>query len=285
MQQALPLTSSSDHKDKEVIAGLKRVTLHIENNIEGVSNHQANTRQSRLPLSTQATTTTVGEDRMQSGTPDKSGEGLDKIGDNVQTEPRSDMHIAVERVQDETQELTTKPSNVPDLSQAEDDSSTPHKHPLPPPPPPLEKIETLESDLSRPPVTAVQNPTVPPKFFTLRQISQHNSPVDMWLVIDNDVYDVTEFQFTHPGGSKILASVAGKDATKKFDKYHRRGILERYKKDLCVGVLDYNEATTNTRRGWLKKLGLGKGKGKGSANREEEVEKEKEKELRRLNTV
>jgi cytochrome b involved in lipid metabolism len=42
----------------------------------------------------------------------------------------------------------------------------------------------------------------PLKLYTLRQISVHNSTTDMWLVIDNEVYNVTDFQHQHPGGAK-----------------------------------------------------------------------------------
>ncbi|KAK6218780.1 hypothetical protein LQW54_002705 [Pestalotiopsis sp. IQ-011] len=72
---------------------------------------------------------------------------------------------------------------------------------------------------------------------TLRQVADHKSADDLWIIIDEDIYDVTKFQHEHPGGHKVMAGVAGKDATKKFDKYHRRGILEKYKKDLKVGTL------------------------------------------------
>ena len=36
----------------------------------------------------------------------------------------------------------------------------------------------------------------------------------------------------------VIRGVAGKDATKTFDKHHRRGILEPYKPKYQIGVLD-----------------------------------------------
>ncbi|KAK8048167.1 cytochrome b5 [Apiospora phragmitis] len=36
---------------------------------------------------------------------------------------------------------------------------------------------------------------------------------------------------------RLMRGVAGKDATKKFEKHHRRGILEPYKPTYQVGVL------------------------------------------------
>jgi cytochrome b involved in lipid metabolism len=118
------------------------------------------------------------------------------------------------------------------------------------------------------------------KPFTLEEISKHNTPLDMWLVVDNDVYDVTAFQHEHPGGAKseyiyllcrpqlirayllVLSGVGGKDATKKFDKYHRRGILAQYKPNLRVGHLDASKTKADPRRSILQKFGIGKGKTK-----------------------
>ncbi|KAH8881401.1 cytochrome b5, partial [Thozetella sp. PMI_491] len=73
---------------------------------------------------------------------------------------------------------------------------------------------------------------------TSREVATHSKPDDLWLIIDGDVYDVTKFREEHPGGSKVLSGVAGKDATKKFDKYHRRAILQQPKFEaLRIGVI------------------------------------------------
>jgi hypothetical protein len=38
--------------------------------------------------------------------------------------------------------------------------------------------------------------------YTMDEIAAHNTIADLWVVIDNDVYDMTEFQHKHPGGYK-----------------------------------------------------------------------------------
>lgn len=74
--------------------------------------------------------------------------------------------------------------------------------------------------------------------FSKTDVSSHNKPDSLWIIVDDDVYDLSKFQDEHPGGKKILQRVAGKDASKQFWKYHNEGILKKYQKQLQVGSLD-----------------------------------------------
>lgn len=57
------------------------------------------------------------------------------------------------------------------------------------------------------------------KAYTIKDVADHKTAeAGMWIIIDNEVYDVTEFVNEHPGGPKILKRTAGKDATKPFWK-------------------------------------------------------------------
>ncbi|PLB54609.1 acyl-CoA dehydrogenase NM domain-like protein [Aspergillus steynii IBT 23096] len=80
------------------------------------------------------------------------------------------------------------------------------------------------------------------KTFSKDDVVSHSKPDNLWVVIDEDVYDLTSFQDEHPGGKKILQRVAGKDASKQFWKYHNEGILKKYKTKLQVGSLDSKKA-------------------------------------------
>jgi cytochrome b involved in lipid metabolism len=42
------------------------------------------------------------------------------------------------------------------------------------------------------------------KLLSTQQISTHNSPDDCWLVVDKQVWDVTDFLEEHPGGSTSM---------------------------------------------------------------------------------
>ncbi|MCJ1350735.1 MAG: hypothetical protein MMC33_000716 [Icmadophila ericetorum] len=76
------------------------------------------------------------------------------------------------------------------------------------------------------------------KTFSASDVAAHKTAKDLWIIVDEGVYDLTEFQNEHPGGQKILTRVAGKDASKQFWKYHNESILKKYQGKLQVGSLD-----------------------------------------------
>ncbi|KXS96535.1 hypothetical protein AC578_5839 [Pseudocercospora eumusae] len=76
------------------------------------------------------------------------------------------------------------------------------------------------------------------KSFSTADVAKHNKGDDLYIIVDEDVYDLTKFQDEHPGGKKILQRVAGKDASKQFWKYHNESILKKFQPKLQVGSLD-----------------------------------------------
>ncbi|TEY84256.1 hypothetical protein BOTCAL_0018g00330 [Botryotinia calthae] len=74
------------------------------------------------------------------------------------------------------------------------------------------------------------------KTFSPSEVAAHKDAENgMYLIIDENVYDVTNFLEEHPGGAKILKRVAGKDASKQFWKYHNENVLKKYGEKLKIG--------------------------------------------------
>jgi hypothetical protein len=55
---------------------------------------------------------------------------------------------------------------------------------------------------------------------TLKELSVHNKPDNLWLAIDGMVYDLTTFRDNHPGGLKTLMESAGTMADRRFYLIH-----------------------------------------------------------------
>ncbi|KAL4898083.1 acyl-CoA dehydrogenase/oxidase [Aspergillus ambiguus] len=75
------------------------------------------------------------------------------------------------------------------------------------------------------------------KTFSRAEVAQHTSEDSLWCIIDHRVYDLTDFLDAHPGGSVVLAQVAGQDATEAFYNLHRQEVLDKYRDELCVGTV------------------------------------------------
>jgi isopentenyl diphosphate isomerase/L-lactate dehydrogenase-like FMN-dependent dehydrogenase len=59
------------------------------------------------------------------------------------------------------------------------------------------------------------------------------------VILYGKVYDVTDFLSSHPGGSKVILQLAGRDATEEYDPIHPPGILEEnLKPSAQLGTVD-----------------------------------------------
>jgi sterol 14-demethylase len=52
--------------------------------------------------------------------------------------------------------------------------------------------------------------------YTRTEVKRHCHENDMWIIVDDGVYDVTKFLPSHPGGSAALFALAGQDCTTEF---------------------------------------------------------------------
>jgi cytochrome b involved in lipid metabolism len=55
--------------------------------------------------------------------------------------------------------------------------------------------------------------------FTAADVALHNTKADCWIIIEDSVYDITNFFSEHPGGQAPVR-FCGKDATAVFARIH-----------------------------------------------------------------
>lgn len=77
--------------------------------------------------------------------------------------------------------------------------------------------------------------------YTVEEVAQHNTREDLWIIVNDKVFDLTKFLKLHPGGAQPLVEWAGRDCTEVFYSLHRSSVLERYMDKLCIG--DVSDAT------------------------------------------
>lgn len=80
------------------------------------------------------------------------------------------------------------------------------------------------------------------KTISRSEVLAHNTPEDCWLIIRNGIYDFTPFVRQHPGGSDILLTRAGEDATSYFlGKHGRNSRVQQHLEGLKIGELPQHE--------------------------------------------
>jgi tetratricopeptide (TPR) repeat protein len=55
---------------------------------------------------------------------------------------------------------------------------------------------------------------------TLDEVKKHNSATDCWSIIDGNVYNLTNWVYSHPGGSARITAICGKDGSASFSGQH-----------------------------------------------------------------
>jgi cytochrome b involved in lipid metabolism len=73
--------------------------------------------------------------------------------------------------------------------------------------------------------------------FTSEEVSLHNTENDIWIIIKQNVYDITDFINKHPGGKVILLSFGGQDVTDYFEELHKNEILNEIADQYKIGVI------------------------------------------------
>ena len=85
--------------------------------------------------------------------------------------------------------------------------------------------------------------------YTWQEVAKHNTETDLWIVIDDKVYDVTKYANQHPGGPIVLLNKAGKNASLAFEQAsHSKNAKENVMPKQLIGKIDPN----STMQEWQK---------------------------------
>merc|ERR1712012_123224 len=72
---------------------------------------------------------------------------------------------------------------------------------------------------------------------TLEEVAKHNTKGDCWVVVSDQVLNVTNFLKDHPGGELAILTFAGKDATEEFNMIHPPDVIPKYAPDAIIGAV------------------------------------------------
>lgn len=75
------------------------------------------------------------------------------------------------------------------------------------------------------------------RVFTADEVAQHNKAKSLWLIINDNVYDVTAFHKDHPGGAAVMLGLGGKDATVAAAAAHKSDLPYTKMKEFFIGTM------------------------------------------------
>merc|ERR1719191_350524 len=73
--------------------------------------------------------------------------------------------------------------------------------------------------------------------YSMEEVAKHTAKTDCWVVVSDQVLNVTKFLKEHPGGELAILTFAGKDATEEFNMIHPPDVIGKYAPDAIIGML------------------------------------------------
>ena len=77
----------------------------------------------------------------------------------------------------------------------------------------------------------------PMKSYTIAEVATHNTKDDAWIIVKNQVLDVSKWIYSHPGGEQTLLRFAGMDATDELRAFHDDWVLETKLPHFVIGTV------------------------------------------------
>lgn len=75
------------------------------------------------------------------------------------------------------------------------------------------------------------------KYYRLSEVEEQNTFKSTWIIINNNVYDVTKFLEEHPGGEEVLREQAGGNATESFEDVGHSTDAREMASSMMIGEL------------------------------------------------
>ncbi|KAJ3658170.1 hypothetical protein Zmor_009927 [Zophobas morio] len=77
------------------------------------------------------------------------------------------------------------------------------------------------------------------KYFSLEEVAKNDGKNGnkTWIIVKDNVYDVTDYVDDHPGGGELVLEWAGKESTKAFDDAGHSGDAKKELKQYKIGEL------------------------------------------------
>ncbi|KAM3860796.1 cytochrome b5 [Diretmus argenteus] len=85
------------------------------------------------------------------------------------------------------------------------------------------------------------------KYFRLSEIEEQNTFKSTWIIINNNVYDVTKFLEEHPGGEEVLREQGGGNATESFEDVGHSSDAREMASSMLIGELHPEDRDKITR--------------------------------------
>ena len=57
----------------------------------------------------------------------------------------------------------------------------------------------------------------------------------LWIVVDNIVFDCTNYVHDHPGGSTVIESFCGENCSWQFWRFHNKALMQDFGRPLRIG--------------------------------------------------
>jgi len=130
--------------------------------------------------------------------------------------------IAIKSTPKPSATTSPSPTATPSASVSESPSTSPTPTPTP---------SSTPTPTATPTTKPTPSPTPTKDGYTMDQVKANNSSASCWSVIDGNVYDLTRWINSHPGGAGAIKGLCGIDGTQEFNRQHygQRDPLQRLK--------------------------------------------------------